>query len=518
MRTIRLAAPDPQPSLGRVTFRWSVEPATDLYRTENFSLSFPPSVDLRLIPEALWWVVGILCLHGHWNLLRPCRIELPVTLPPGHAEFWRRLLEVEQWTLSAYRGATTPNTAAPVTSALPPAEPLDIVERGPLLVTAAAAAQPTTVQDRCASAFSGGKDSLLQAALLAELTVEPILVATTSPMPPLHDHETDRRREVLAAIRLRRPVELIEVTSDFRSTWRNDFPPSVGYPVSVNEVTDTNLYAANTLISGFARGAGQLFLASETELQESVALPGGVIAQHPHCMYSMASQRALSALLAPWGVRYGSLVGALHSEQVQQLLWRRYSDLRDLQYSCWRVQPGEATCSRCSQCLRLALTALALGDEPQEMGIRLSSVLRSQADWAPRPPAHQALPSARVAVELHDQTLRSVALTPVSRVLASILRSEPASLLTADGWRAVGDYRRLRHRLAATTAGTPPGYRPGFARWIDGPLGRQVEAVFSQHFRAAPADSYQDLLTRSAAMTDYITAPLRAVLSTSTAA
>src|SRR5678816_80962 len=76
-------------------------------------------------------------------------------------------------------------------------------------------------------------------------------------------------------------------------------------------------------------------------------------------MYSAATQRALSRLLEPYGMRYGSLTWPLYSSHVQHLLWSRYPDLSDLQYSCWLVAKDEAMCSRCRQCLRLAVVALA---------------------------------------------------------------------------------------------------------------------------------------------------------------
>src|SRR5260370_21692600 len=107
-------------------------------------------------------------------------------------------------------------------------------------------------------------------------------------------------------------------------------------------------------------------------------------------MYSRASQRAVEALLAPLGLRYGSLISAVHSEQVQQLLWTRYGDLGDLQYSCWRVGADQAACSRCSQCLRVALAVLALGESPGRLGIDLVPLLLAQADWQPRLAASDA--------------------------------------------------------------------------------------------------------------------------------
>jgi hypothetical protein len=241
----RVVLAPPQPHQRGATFHWQVEPATTLYARTHFSLSLPAGLDGRDLPASLWWTIMLLCLHSHWNLLRPCTVELPVTLLPGHRAFWLRLLESEMATLAAYsQGGCVGDGWGD----------LELVDGGPALTPA----ERLTEAGRCAAAFSGGKDSLLQAALLAELGYHPILVPTTSPMPPLNDHQTSRRRHVLDAIGQRREVDLVEVKSDLRSSWRNDFPPLVGYPVSVNEITDTFLYTAALLAVADLRGATHL--------------------------------------------------------------------------------------------------------------------------------------------------------------------------------------------------------------------------------------------------------------------
>ena len=138
---------------------------------------------------------------------------------------------------------------------------------------------------------------LLEAALLTELLSNVLLVNTFSPMWPLHDHVSERRRYVLREIAARRPaMTLVEVISDLRSSWRNDFPPVVGYQVSVNELTDTFLYLSAMIAAGWARGATHLFLASEAEVKESIELAGKIV-QHPHESYSVIAQAAIGALL-----------------------------------------------------------------------------------------------------------------------------------------------------------------------------------------------------------------------------
>jgi hypothetical protein len=499
------------PALRRdgATFAWQVEPHTALYSRTNFSLRLPAGLDGRQLPASLWWTIGLLCLHSHWNLLRPCVVELPVTLLPGHREFWLRLLASEAATLEAYRQSGVAEAGL---------GGVELRESGPALLPPGRLAE----SGLCAAAFSGGKDSLVQAALLAELGCRAILVPTTSPMPPLDDHVTARRRHVLAEIGRRRDFELQEVMSDLRSSWRNDFPPRVGYPVSVNEITDTFLYTASLLAVGALRGATHLFLASEAEVQENAEI-GGCIVQHTHFMYSAATQAALAALLAPLGMRYGSLISALWSAQVQQLLWTRYADLRDLQYSCWRVEAGEATCSRCSQCLRLALAALALGDSPEHMGINLVRLFPALRDWQPgTPPATPVadaprLPADVVRAGLRQQVLRSLAATPTARVAAALVSGGPGRVLRPAAWRALAAYAHLRRRLVLGAEGgldgalaEAPGYRAGFLRQVDGLVRSRVAGIFAAHFTAESEATYAGVLQRGEALARWIAAPLTA--------
>jgi hypothetical protein len=531
VRRIDLYAPEVRRDAA--TFRWRVEPATELYRACAFTLRLPSGCDARQVPESLWWTVALLCLHPHWNLLRPCAVRLPVGLAPGHREFWHRLLAAELATLEAYRagggvddGAGTSGTsgtsdaagtagAADGAGSASAACGVELIDDGPRLLP------PPRLHDegRCAAAFSGGKDSLLQAALLSELGLPTLLVTTTSPMPPLADHETARRRHVLAEIgRRRRDLELLEVVTDLRASWRNDFPPRVGYPVSVNEITDTFLYTAAMLVVAALRGATHLFLASEAEVQENVAIDGRVV-QHTHFMYSAATQGAIAALLGAAGIRHGSLISALYSSQVQQLLWQRYEDLCDLQYSCWRVAAGEATCSRCSQCLRLALGALAAGGAPERMGIDLVRLLPAMRDWTPggqEAPTPPVLPQAVVTGRLRRQVLRSLAAVSTARVASALAAGGPGRLLRPRGWRALAVYAGLRRRLvlaapggAAELLAEHPGYREGFLRQVD-PLARAgVGAIFAAHFPPESPAHYGGVLARSEALSAWIAAPLR---------
>ncbi len=495
LRMTRISLHHPEIGSGNATFTWSIDPASALYKKNAFSLRFPDRLDLSKISPTLWWTVFLTSLHTHWLLLKPCTVHLPVRLRPGHIELWKRLLDAEMSTADAYRS-----------------EPLmqgsvEFFEEGEMLPP------PAGISDGglCATSFSSGKDSLLQTGLLTELAKKPILVATTSPMEGKHDHTTARRFKNFSQIQTRKNVEFIEVHSDYRTILDNAFSTRLGYNFSVNEISDTLLYTASLIAAGVAAGATHLFMASEAEVQENAEI-GGKTIQHKHFMYSAVTQRAIHALLGAEGVSYGSLTSPLHNyAHVQTLLWTRYQEISDLQYSCWRVGPDDWTCSRCSSCFRNAMCALAAGGNPQRMGIDLVELFLANKDWNPRTPPEdngELLPTQNVAPKDDLQLVRFIQQVPLRRVLGIVAGRRPKRPLPEKARAALRGYAQLRKRIAALPPAKNPGYRHGFLKQLDPMLRDKVAAIYSSHFQPEPEDDYAGILHRSEALADWICEPL----------
>ena len=478
-----------------VRVSWDVEPASALYWTNEFYLEFPASVDVKLVPPRVWGVIAMLCLHPHWVLLRPCRVELPFHIDDRERELWYRLMEAAIVTLAVHAGRTDFDRDIEIDGtddALPP----------PIAIPPS---------NRCATAFSGGKDSLLQTGLLTELTEKPLLVAVTSQVPPRVDHLTDRRRQVFNAIKARRDVTFVEVQSDFRAAVNYDFAhENAGYPISATELTDTFLFLGATIAASIALGVPHLFLASEAEVQESVERDGRIV-QHRHFMYSTVSLQGASALLAPYGLQLSSLTSPLYATQVHRLLWTRYRDLSDLQYSCWMVNQGEGACSRCRPCLEYALGVLALGDRPARMGVDLGKVMREVRDWSPRTiePGNRALTPSQIASARHSGHIMTNARAASSvSFLRAMLLDHPGELFSANGREAFRCFRALKKRLEPLAPPSPPGYRAGFLELIDPLLRDRVGSIYASHFSAEPDHKYADLLARSKRLGGWVSAPL----------
>lgn len=486
MEVIRLQPPvtDGQ----TVSFAWTADPPTALYRENEFQLRFPNAIDLGRVPTWVWWRIALTCLHSHWPLLRPCRVVLPVRLGRGEREFWLRMCDAGVATLEAHAGTVDL------------ARRIDIVESGPPLEWP----EPVPESSSVVACFSGGRDSLTQTALLQELGLSPLLVAVTSAREGSIEHETARREQVLAEIQSRRGLELIEVESSLRGCWDNAFAAD-RYRIHVNELTDTLLYFAAALAVAAARGASGVYLASEAEAQESTEL-GSQTVQIKHYMFSAVTQRSLSKLLAPLGIGYGGLTYPLRQFQVMRLLGLRYGDLRDLQYSCWSMTAGETVCSRCNSCFTNAFELMANGISPEEIGIDLVTLLRAQVDWRPRTEdATSLLPHIYVNWQFDSQVLRCLEkVTPelIAGYLPERRRGSEAATAGLEG------YERMRARALAVGVEPEPGYRAGYLQLVHPPHRAGLAAIFDQYFEREDEALHAALLQRSLDLSNWISAPL----------
>ena len=337
------------------------------------------------------------------------------------------------------------------------------------------------------SCFSGGRDGLVQAAMLDELGERPTLVTVTSPCGWDHEHDTHRRRTVLDEITRRRGLELVEVHSDLREGWNNAF--AFRYDVGINELTDILLWLAGAVAVAAAHGDRLVLMASEAEVQANAKL-GGVVVQARHFGYSAVTHRALATAIAGSGVGIGSLTNALRQFQVQRLLSERYGDLRDLQYSCWNTEIDAAACSRCAECRGIALNLAAAGVSPSVAGIDLAEFLISHEDWQPgerflrHEPTPDELPR-RTGGRAHEmQELRSLmALSP-----GGVARLIDGTRSAADRDRALAALTVLQQRAARYPLEPEPGYQPGYLELLEPGLRDRVRAIFDEHFTPEPAD------------------------------
>ncbi len=473
-----------------VEFRWQVSPRTDLYERTVFRLEFGADVDPRRVPRALWWRVLLLCLHTHWALLRPCRVELPISLGADEREFWLRLIENAAVQIEAYGGATRPGPVA------------EIIDHGPPLRATAAA----TGGEGSLVAFSGGKDSLVLTGLLAELGQTPLLVTVTSPVPWARDHVGDARDRARAETADRLGVETVEVKSDFRTSWRLGYAARDGCRLGVHELSDLPLYEGVIAAVASARGIGRMFLASEADLQYNGAHDGEVVL-HPEFLSSAVTQSALDALWRRYGLRQGSLTYALHMPQVQRLLIHRYARLVDLQCSCWRAPPGERACNTCVKCFLSTIVALAEGVSPRLVGPDPVAALCAYGAWSLDAPSSHGAPALHESRTARHHVIRCLQAVSTEQV-ESIIGADTEARADPRRGEAVAVYARLRAQALARVVPGEPGYIAGFLDHLEPDLRAPLRAIFDQHFEPAPEREFAPTIARSRDLAAWITQPL----------
>ena len=486
----RVALDEPRVGAHEVEFRWRVSPPTDLYERTAFALEFGAEVDPRRVPPALWWRVLMLCLHTHWALLRPCRIEVPISLGAAEREFWLRLIENAAIQIEAYGGAARSGPVA------------EIVDHGPPLPVPVAVTAP----GRSLVAFSGGKDSLVLTALLAELGLAPLLVTVSSPVPWARDHvgvARDRARDEIAA---RLGVETVEVKSDFRTSWRLGYAARDGCRLGVHELSDLPLYEAAMAAVASARDIGRMFLASEADLQYN-GIHDGEVVLHPEFLSCAVTQSALDAVWRPHGLRQGSLTYALHMPQVQRLLLRRYAGLADLQCSCWRAPPGQRACNTCVKCFLSTIVALAEGVSPRLVGPDPVAVLCAHGEWSLDAQSSHGAPTLHESRSSRHHVIRCLQAASTEQV-DSIIGADPEARSDPRRGEAVAVYARLRAQALARLVPGEPGYIAGFLDLLAPELREPLRAIFDQYFEPAPEREFGPMIARSRALAAWITEPL----------
>jgi hypothetical protein len=480
-----------EPEIGahHARFRWEVRPSSLFYEREEFTLSFPGHVDIERVPRALWWRVLLTCLYSHWAFLRPCTVDLPVSLGPGEQEFWMRMTETVAGQLEAHGSAPRRG------------RPARLRGSGPLL-----APEPIPgLTDRPAVAFSGGKDSLTLTALLCELGGRPLLVTATSPVHWSRDEVGSERDHLLREIRRRLPVELVEVTSDYRSCWNPFFAERDGCELPVNQLTDLPFFQAVTMAVGAASGASRLFMASEADCQYSLRRQGRMVL-HREFAGSASFQRSLDVLLSGFGLSQGSLTYPLHMRLVQGLLLRRYRELAELQFSCYQAPEGQRACGECQKCLQIAIVTLAEGVSPRELGIDPVHVLCA---FAEAPPLIASDPAAGT---LHETRRPGHQLLEALQQLGA---DEVAGIIAAGGQAgdprlgaALAGYERMREEALSAGAMRTPGFIPGFLEMVDPQLRGGLRAILEQHYSVEAGEEFAGILERSQGLTRWLSEPL----------
>lgn len=462
---------------------WTVEPATPVYKQNHFTLDFGEALDPRALPLKLWWTAVILSLHSHWNLLRPCQVILPVAISDGEIEFWSRLLDQERVTLEKYRGGDDFERT------------VEIVCDGPRLEEFTL---PPPV-NRFATAFSGGKDSLLQAAILCEFTERPLLVNTYSPMPPLIDHDWFYRDRAMKEISARRDVELVVVKSDLRSIWPHyEIPHTLGYKISMGQITDPFFYTANMLAVAASRGIRHLTLAAETEYYRFERYHGRVAVNDYDFTYSLPIMCALDRALSRWGMSYSSLLIVFGSLQIMQLIRHRYRDLADLQISCfWVIKESEQYCSGCNKCFRVAMMLLALDDDPASLGIRLDALFEVYKDYDPGSDILSGVDASHAASRINLRKARRF--FPTQNVWQRL------GLQDSDSFRIL---KEIVRRGAPHAQAWLHKTHPAFLKFIPAPLRSQLESLSLEYWPELDSDDRAEDMALIDLTANWITQPL----------
>jgi hypothetical protein len=467
----------------QVKVKWTVHPESIIYRQTSFTLDFGAALDPRTLPLKLWWTVVLLTIHSHWNLLRPCRVVLPVSLSAGEIEYWQRLLDLQRVTLEKYRGTADFERT------------IEIACDGPVL---AEENLPSPVE-RWATAFSGGKDSLVQTALLCELTERPLLVNVSSPMPPLIDNDWPYRDRTMNEIVRRRDVELVIVKSDLRNIWPHyEIPHKLGYQLSMGLLGDTHFYIAIMFAVAASRGVRRLSLAVEIENDQSEDYHGRTAFYDFNTTYALPLLMIIDRLLNRFGMEFGSLLIPFNHYQIEKLIRKRYADLADLQISCfWMEKPTERSCSRCAKCIRIAMLLLSMGEDPATLDIDLTRMFTPPYNYDPIKTMLGGRTMAYAAAKIDKSAARQF--FPVGNLLERLVRREP---------QAFREFKQVVDGFAAYTKPEIEMTHLEYFRYIPEALRDRIKAISLQYWPDCDQTTYVPNPLRIDPLVEWVTQTL----------
>ena len=440
-----------------VHFSWTTTPRSSLHRRESFSLRFPTGVDLRSVPSAFWDRASLLLLHTHAALLDPCTIEVPWSITEREATALGQQVRAVKDTCDYYAGN----------------EPNDATFRIYPSVAASEAGGTHRLSlrhDSAVAAFSGGRDGIVQAAMLRAAGVPLTLATVTSAMPPSGDHANRWRRRSLATAPTRLDASFVEVRSDARSCSRVLWALENGRAaVGVHEVTDQILYAVTCAAVALAQGVGEVFLAGETETHFSTVVGGRVI-QFQQLSSAVPTLATLQVLLDAFGLSLRCATAPFRSWQVSTFLALQAPECIDLVATCWRADAESRSCNACSMCLSRTLFLLAEGIDERPIGVDLDRLGAWASEWEPdlsrlpdESPRHMVSRSnAEATLRAASRMSRSMQSSPISRRAVETRK-----------WKWVHD---LNDRLEGDRIAPHIGWCRDLL-WIGGPL---VQAVSTQ--------------------------------------
>ena len=305
--------------------------------------------------------------------------------------------------------------------------------------------------------------------------------------------------------------EVVEVESDLRAGWVNEYPFSLGLPSTMNELSDVYLYYIAALIVAVSRGAGQVAIAAQSDSHEATLIDGRITLYHM-VMSSAPVLRAITELAAPLGMRLDLPLAPIHYGQILALLYRRYPRLRDLQFSCFSQTGDQRACGVCVKCRRTVLPYVTFGGRASDLGVDIIELYLALQRF--KVEASGTLPREFHRAWLARQVISAIQTMPPRVAALRLLREQPRALLTRRGWEALDTYRQA-FQLARSVRIDREGCFEGFLQYVSELRRERVREILEQEFGFAPTGRYAHQLELLGQLEHRLVAPLLAARSAS---
>jgi hypothetical protein len=158
--------------------------------------------------------------------------------------------------------------------------------------------------------------------------------------------------------------------------------------------------------------------------------------------------------------------------------------------------------------MRIAMTALASGHNPERMGIDLGRLMSYSPQWTPIGQQSPSIPQMQVRQRAGNLVAGAIKRTGTLKLASIYLRANPRKLFSARTWHMLAAYRRLRNRVGSLPEAPDLGVREAFLDWLDPDLRDRLISIYKTYFPFEQKHRHLKVFERSHILTERATSAL----------
>jgi len=344
---IKVKLEPPKISKNIIIFRWNSDGRIPGVLKDEWSITYPPDVDLTVVPRELLWMMYALMTSEFFAWTSKINVVLPEKLDERFLKWWRGVLEINHKANPYERNLSTDSNFSFVNGK---------TEAG---YSPNYSPNRRQTYPRIACMNGMGKDALCQMAVVKELTQEPILAVTVENPWLFSKIRIFKKLREACKILEQEDIHPLFISSSINQSFAFKIIPWYIFSLPL-------VYIYNMEMCYFAE-----------ELDFNKYFNGVPIKPNTSVTLLEAINKLMRDL--DYGIEFRSGIVPLSSFGTQKLLVERYPEFQKHQFSCMNRYPP---CSRCMKCQSHMAYIAICGEDYRDFGYR-DVKLMSASDISP---------------------------------------------------------------------------------------------------------------------------------------